>query len=1248
MRLKRLELLGFKSFADRVLLDFSAPVIGIVGPNGCGKSNVVDAVRWVLGEQRPTSMRGGEMSDVIFKGSASRPALSVAEATVVLDNSEGALPGRGSEVSVTRRVYKSGEGEYLIDGQTVRLRDVREMLYGTGLGSRGYSVLEQGKIDAILSANPLERRAIFEEAAGISRYRARRKETESRLERVLADCLRLDDVLGELERRKRSLKLQAGRAQRYLEARTAWQVQGRRLVCHQLGALELELARLAERLEELGGEVESLRARRAGAEGDIAAREAEQESLMRGIERLAGASAEAGAELRALDERRAELGERAESARASAGEEEARAAELERRLLARAEETRVLEQDIERLEDGTRSARERALLLAEEVLGLDEELSRLAGAHEAQSAVVLRLLHRRTGDQNQLANLERARGLLGERLGRAQGRCAEIEAQIGGVRAEEETRLEELRELEERLAELQREHAAAEGETRGLETARSELEARRNALEIEIARLSSRVEALRDREEERAGLETGARELLRACERGDGPELVATLAGLLADHLHPDSATSRALDAALGARAGALVARSAEEARSILDWLKERASGRVSLVLPGGLAAPEPGVPRAEEIAAEAGVVGSLIELARPDRGYETLVRCLFGRDWLVEDLGQALRLVARHPLARFVTREGDLVDAGGVSGGHQEVTHGPLGRRSFAAELEAQRRAEEEQRVRLDAELFELGVRRDERAGSLRELGLAQERALERRGGSRSALEALRARLEELERARELALAERAERLDEGARIEAELSEIRGRASRCEEELRAEHGRLDALEQERAGKEADREQKKQEETHARVEASGLGERLEAHRRELLQRARLDEEAREELARARRLVLEHEGQAVQASSAAGELLAERDRLLERRGRLEEEITVLREREREGRRALEELRQLREGLTAELERGMAALGERRLERQRAELAREEHLRRGLEDFGLGAAELLEGAVPDPELADPARLEALGSEVRGLRASLEELGPVNVEAVDELREIEERHGFLDAQRRDLEDARRSLEGSVRRLEEESERLFLASFEEIRGHFRGIFRQLFGGGRAEVSLIEGGSVLEAGIEVMARPPGREVLPISLLSGGQRTLTALAILFAVFRAHPSPFCILDEVDAALDDANIGRFLSLLRESLDGTQFVVVTHNKGTMSACQMLYGVTMAVRGVSHVVSVELAEVDEIAPARREEKTEQGSSPRASGGAPAEPDRGGGNGRATGSGDVPPAELVASGEPS
>ena len=415
MRLKRLELFGFKSFADRTVLEFEGTLTGIVGPNGCGKSNVVDAVRWVLGETRPTSMRGGEMADVVFKGSVSRAAMSVAEVTMVLENAGEVIAERGAEVSLTRRVFASGEGEYLIDGERVRRKDIRDMLFDTGLGSRGYAVLEQGRIDAVLSANPLDRRSVFEEAAGISRYRQRRKETESRLKRVDADAERLDDVLRELGSRVRSLKIQAGKAERYVAARDAWREARGRSLKHRLFQHRGELDALSRALAELEERAGTLRDARAGEESDVERREREQQSLASEVDRLADEVAHLAGETRACDERHAQLLSRIEAWRAAAREESDRALELAGSLEQREAELEQLEQRARSCDADVADARE-AARTERGLLKEAREAHRAARkASEEQNEAVLGTLHRKTAAQNALHHLSELRPTLAER-----------------------------------------------------------------------------------------------------------------------------------------------------------------------------------------------------------------------------------------------------------------------------------------------------------------------------------------------------------------------------------------------------------------------------------------------------------------------------------------------------------------------------------------------------------------------------------------------------------------------------------------------------------------------------------------------------------------------------------------------------------------------------------------------------------------------------------------------------------------
>ncbi len=1203
MRLKRLELFGFKSFADRVSLDFRHDLVGIVGPNGCGKSNVVDAVRWVLGEQRPTSMRGGEMADVIFKGSASRPALSVAEVTLVLDNARGILPDRGAEVSITRRVYRGGEGEYLLDNERVRLKDVREMLFGTGLGSRGYSVLEQGRIDAVLSADPLERRSIFEEAAGISRYRQRKKETEAKCLRVEADLARLSDVIGELDKHQRSLKTQAARARRFLELRESWRTEGLRLARHQLERLRSESAEAEAALRAREAEVAGHRARRNSAEEEVRGREGEIAAFAAEIERLGTLASDLAADLRGNDERRAALAANAEAARRASEQEHARASELAQRIETRRAEAEILESELAALERSLSETREGVRVLSAQAAELFAAFHQASEKSERKNEELLRCFHELTSEKSRLEHLEQSLEPLSEREHRSEERLEEVRCELREAREEREREELRSRTLAEHLVFHERIRAERSAEVGEAAATIQALELRRGELGLECARHQSRIDSLRDWEREREGLDAGAQELLRFVERGEGPLLERELGGLLADHLRTTSRHARALDAALGELSQAFVLSQLEGARNVLAWLKERSRGRVTLVLrreSSGADLPDPGG-SLQGVLSEEGVEGRLLDVVRVPSEFEALAARVLGKVVVVRDAARALELVERYPHVIFVTSDGDRVDAASVRGGHVEIAQGAVGRRSIADELADKRTVLEGELERVRAELE---GRREQRSLIAHQLEEARA-TLEQLGAERAQVEAqaegLGARIQDLERRMVEAERECEGLAHERDGIDDEAFALRERLKELEDEHSAARSALSELEAERRALDAERNQRSRDEGQARAELSGLSERKDALERRKQDLRRMESELLLELERSRRGSEQHQSAAREADVEFASLSEERDRTLERRGELEERVAALKAREGASRERLSELRKRGEALTAELEGCLERLAQGRLEHQRLELGREEILRRAEQDFGLEPFRIMEGFVPEAEWMLPDALQKLEARVQQHKSGLERLGPVNLEAVQELDAVSSRLDFLMEQKNDLEEAKHALEGTISRLNEESERRFLQAFEAIREEFHALFRQLFGGGRAELTLLSDGNVLESGIEITARPPGRESLPITLLSGGQRTLTALALLFAVFRANPSPFCILDEVDAALDDANIGRFLSLLDSSLGSTQYIVVTHNKGTMAACQMLYGITMAVRGVSHLVSVELDEVDDFVPRAR-----------------------------------------------
>jgi len=1202
MRLKRLELFGFKSFADRTVIDFGQTTLtGIVGPNGCGKSNVVDAVRWVLGETRPTSMRGAGMTDVIFKGSASRPAMGTAEVTMVLDNDQGVLEERGPEIAISRRLYASGEGEYLIDGQRVRLKDVKDLLFDTGLGSRGYSVLEQGRIDAVLSANPAQRRAIFEEAAGISRYRQRRHETELRLKRCEQDVERLDDLMGELRSRVRSLKIQATKAEKYVTARAEWTEGRTRFLAHRLLGSEASLQVLKPAIQELEASVSDLRARRAACEEGIEQRESERSEV---VAELGTVSAEVGqisGDLRALEERKSQLAMRIASWSASTEEETERAAALGQQLTEREEELARITGEVDTLRERMRAAEERASGLTAQGRELGRTYKQLRADVEAQNERVLETLRQRTASENRIVHLREAIPPTQERLARVTERVELAEAEVAEVR-------DRVSGASAALASATEVRKAAdtalEAARRELGDEQARLEEERGArarLDVERAGLRSKVEALLDRDRELEDLSGGARRVLEAAGEEDGPCHAEDLLGLVADQLKTDTRLARAIDAVLGERAHALVARDAHVARRIVDWCESEQVGQVGVVVPPGVGAPDCPPPSDFALFARfgAGVEGRLGDLIRCDEAMRPLVHALFCDVVVVSSLDLALDLVGREPGWRFVTPRGEFVDAAGLVGGHRDLNQGFVGRRSSAAEHE-QAIAHLSGRIEThDGAIGRAAAAVAELRERLAAATSARDAAVEAQGEAESAVSASKARLSDLEAALETHGEERGSAAAELARVEGDLQTAAAAKEQAAETFESENARLEQMTKARRQLESEREDLQRDEGDAKLELTTAKAECTALEQRITDLGQTVEETGAEIERSKGRVETYSRSADEGRADIQRIEADSGALSAQRDELGTRLEGLREKESSGAQRITEIRREAESVQGELDRSSDALAERRMEAQAAEIGQREVVGRADEELGITEADLREAfAAEGAEVMPAEELQAFEKQVAAVRAQLDRLGPVNVDAVHELEEVGARLEHLETQAKDLAEARRALRETISTIDEESRRLFVETFEEVRGNFQQIFRLLFGGGKADVRLEDGEDVLEAGVEIVARPPGRELLSIGLLSGGQRTMTALALLFAVFEARPSPFCVLDEVDAALDDANIDRFLGMLDRFRQSTQFIVVTHNKGTMAASQALYGVTMQVKGVSRFVAVELDEIDEFAP--------------------------------------------------
>ncbi|GAB4547185.1 MAG: chromosome segregation protein SMC [Phycisphaerales bacterium] len=1258
MRLAKLTVTGFKSFADKTEFTFDAPVTGIVGPNGCGKSNVVDAIKWVLGERSAKSLRGKEMMDVIFAGSAGRKPAGMASVVLTFDNPEltdeqaKALDARradelleesedtaevsedGTEtegfvrrdrgarralaidteqVDVERRLYRDGTSQYLINSRRVRLRDIRELFMDTGVGAHAYSIIEQGKVDAMLLANPVERRIFFEEAAGVAKFKARRVEAMRKLERAETNLVRVREQLDSTERRLRIVRGQAAKARtfRVLDAehrglRTA-------LAFHQYDDMQRQLAALTARLRELS----TLR-----------------ERALEGASRLAEERESAEETRRELERDRRVLEDERTGARHRMGNAQQREAITRRQL----EEDRVrIASDDERLGDLRTRIRDLDIE-AEEHAGIAEDLATklaetertLAQASEARQRALDDLTEQRhtlAEQRSRVSTIEREIATCETRAGSERERADHLSQQA----AQHE---EKARRLENDLSRLRDERAHAEEQaiahrasvdeiessidelvrsSEALGAEQRELAERLNTLERDRARLESRRGALEEMAASRVGLGEAVKRVLdrgaEDRERGDHETLPARVTAPLADLIRVEASDAPAVEAALGPLLQALVIDRVDPRtdRSALDEL----TGRVTLLpLEGAHADGAPRLPALPESTATR--VVRVSERVLCDDELRPVIDRLIGGALLVPDL-DAAAMLAMGPMcdvgARFVTPNGEVLEPDGrIIAGPVGVTgeEGGAGLLQRAAELKQLN----EQIDGLSGVIDTLNTQAQELDASTSRVhaSLADRRhTLAQRQRElvthESAAERLRADVERLERDLPALQQERDEALAKAERSREEARTLEDRLASLRSDLETLSEERAIVERSLAKAEQQAEEAGEALTSARVVSSQRAEQLAAARRELRRIDAAVGEARRESERLESHLDERRAR-----------LAEHQRTIEEALReIEESKTTLQDataRVNETDERLTDVQALADEIAQrhteaetharEVERDFQGL---ELSKRELEVRRETLEDRSLEElaldlvleFGEYRALMLDGDVTPIDAA------TVQDEIDDLRTRIKKLGNVNLDSIEEEANLEERNEDLIAQVEDIDRARTHLESLIGRLSEVSRERFKETFQRIEGHFGGkdgMFRRLFGGGRAEVRLIpdpETGEIdwLESGVEVVAKPPGKEPRSISQLSGGEKTMAAVALLLSIFHSKPSPFCVLDEVDAALDDANVDRFGSIVQQFSSGCDFIVITHNKRTMHVCDQLFGVTMQERGVSTRVRVRFEEV-------------------------------------------------------
>ncbi len=1178
MYFKRIEMQGFKSFADPVTIELNDGVTCIIGPNGSGKSNISDALRWVLGEQSSKQLRGSKMQDVIFAGTATRKPKGMAEVTLVIDNSGGILPLEYSEVAVTRRMFRSGESEYLINGNLCRLRDIRELFMDTGIGVEGYSIIGQGKIADIVSTKPENRRQIFEEAAGVVLYKSRKSEAENKLKAASIDLDRVRDIIAEIESRIDGLRDDSEKATEYIGLRDRYKTLGINIILHNLGNLEVNVREGKEELETLRAQIEETSARLSDTEEEL---ESVRDSETDLNEELAGLNA---------------------------------------KLITTADE-------LADIMSGGKLNKERLINIEKELARLDEELESASGRLEAERAELARLTD---GEKNLDLEIGEIRKELEDaimRLNEDSRRSSSITMEIEEIKSrlidinnQNVTRNAEIRTLSNYMTTLEerRETLTEEFETRdrtdsenreALRLIEQKIDANESKLSDKKARLdevtdkivtvasgieqtikeideisvkSNRAIARRGTIEEMEANYEGYNNAVRAVMNSGRSGIIGTVS----DIIDVPEGFETAIETALGNNLQNIVCEDDSTAKGAIEWLKETGSGRATFLPVRSVRADRIGLSR--EVRAAGGYLGIASELVGCDERYREIVDYLLCRVILAENMDDAIR-ISRMDIGgyRIVTKEGEVINSyGAITGGRYK---------NRSANLLDRKK-----------EISALTAKINEYAKNTEVLTAWKDKLEKERNELRAERDSLRASITELDIAGNVLQAdkEHAESLvreDEGAaeRFRSNMETLESDIARAESMIEAHRKSIEEAEREYAEAEAKADALMQDAEAMKPVIEEDNERIVALRVKIGESESRMFANNEMIERVRDVVTELEASVEDNESSREALLADRDRLTasgEKSGDLERSLTQekagLEEKIAEISAKIEEGRARSDELMAAQKKDREELESVRDERYRLEIrtAKNETLLdtqkdKLWEEFEVSYAEALD--MRDENFA----ITAGTRESREIKLRLAEIGDVNIGAIEEYKAVSKRYEFMTVQEADLTKAITELNEIIANMEKTIKTRFKENFDRVVVNFEESFRELFGGGYAELRLEDESKPLESGIEITAQPPGKKLRNINLLSGGEKTLTAIALMFAVLKAKPTPFVILDEVEAALDEVNIGRFSDYLK-NFDNIQFALITHQKATMEHADVLYGVTMPEQGISRMLSLKLGD--------------------------------------------------------
>ena len=1184
MYLKALEIQGFKSFPEKTVLTFGEDITAIVGPNGSGKSNISDAIRWVMGEQSTRALRGGRMEDVIFGGTAKRRQTGYAEVSLVLDNTSHIFDLEESEVMVTRRYYRSGESEYYINRRSVRLKDVNELFMDTGLGREGYSIIGQGRIDEILSVKSSDRREVFEEAAGISRYRHRKEEAERKLERTDENLVRINDKISELELQVEPLREQSEKAKKFLVLRD------------ELRGLEISVW-----LDTL----EHIRANNIRLEADYQEAVRRRGEVKTAQEKAYAAAEKYSEEMRGKDLEADRLRFDLQSRQAQANELESAIAVLKNDIQHNLESAQRIRADLEQQEGREGSLSEQIEQRKGRLAQIEEQLEEGRAALDAKS--------------RQADEAARSAGTLDKELERLRGQAdleaagaAEAKALLSALAAAAQEVLDrdeavrrESHELADRLEEAQTEVRAAQrrrddaveerdGVKNVIQGYQLRLDSRKKKwdqvkdahmkLQMEENALTSRIKLLTEMEKDHEGYAKAVKLVMSEARRGTLQNIHGPVAGLLKV---PDRYTV-AIETALGASMQNIVVDREEDGKAVIQYLKRRDGGRAT-ILP--LSSIRPGFLReGESLKQEPGFVGVGDQLISFDSRYQNVFSNLLGRVAVMEDLDAAIAAARKYKYSfRIVTLDGQVLNPGGsMTGGSASRSAGILSR---ANELERLNKQLQDIRVRVAETGKAVAEAERESTAAAYELETAQgqlrqwEDAILKAEGELSQRRTVRSELERQQ-----------------ANQQEELEQLRERTAQIEKDTQAARQRIRKLEGEAAALKSEAEGKAKGQTEARERSAHIAQEMA---RITAAQAALEAEreaTRSGLAELEQLRASMAGDRDQSRALMAGYEEKNAGFTREIGEKEEALAALREASRGQNEAIARLNQEKldlEGRRVKASRESQTLSEELL-RTEGEVSRLEQKK---VSASMEEKQILDKLWENYELSHEAArqqrveiesVQKAGRRIAELKRSISALGNVNVGAIEEFQRVNERYTYLTDQRDDVDKAKKELEGIIAGITDEMKTIFQREFATINETFGQTFLELFGGGKATLELEDPNDILNCGIEIKVQPPGKALKIITLLSGGEKAFVAIALYFAILKVRPTPFVVMDEIEAALDDSNVARFARYMRGMSERTQFIVITHRRGTMEEADVLYGVTMQEQGVSRMLTINLNDVE------------------------------------------------------